>query len=296
MSVESSGTGVRPAWVDDELFPFNSRFLELGGNVVHYVDEGQGPVLLMLHGNPTWSFVYRQVIAELSDSFRCIALDYPGFGLSTAAPGYGFHPADHAQVVAEFVDRLDLTDVTLVAQDWGGPIGLTAVQHLRDRFSGLVLGNTWAWPVNGDLHFEVVSRFMGGPIGRLLIQRFGFFVNVMIPAGHRRRKLTAAEMTHYRRPLATPERCAPSAVLPNDIIAARPFLADLQRDFDSLSDLPTLLLWADADIAFRTKELHQWESLMNRHHTVVLPGVGHFLQSDAPTEFANAITTWWSHR
>src|SRR2546429_191865 len=183
MSAESSATGVRPAWVDEALFPFESRFLELGDNVVHYVDEGRGPALLMLHGNPTWSFVYRQVISALSESFRCIALDYPGFGLSTAAPGYGFDPADHAQVVAEFVDHLDLNDITLVAQDWGGPIGLTAVLHRRNRFSRLVLGNTWAWPVNGDLHFEVASRLMGGPIGRLLIERFNFFVNVIIPVG-----------------------------------------------------------------------------------------------------------------
>ena len=128
MSTESFSRGVRPEWVDDKLFPFKSRFVELSGNVVHYVDEGEGPILLMLHGNPTWSFVYRNVIAELSGSFRCIAPDYPGFGLSTPAPGYEFHPADHARVVGEFVDRLDLRDVTLIAQDWGGPIGLTAAR------------------------------------------------------------------------------------------------------------------------------------------------------------------------
>src|ERR1035438_5030215 len=91
MSTGSFGRGVRPVWVDDKLFPFTSRFVELSGNVVHYVDEGEGPILLMLHGNPTWSFVYRDVIAQLSGSFRCIAPDYPGFGLSSPAPGYQFH-------------------------------------------------------------------------------------------------------------------------------------------------------------------------------------------------------------
>lgn len=68
-----------------------------------------------------------------------------------------------------------LRDLTLIAQDWGGPIGLTAALQRRERFSGLVVGNTWAWPVNGDPHFEVFSRFMGGPIGRLLIRQFNFF-------------------------------------------------------------------------------------------------------------------------
>jgi haloalkane dehalogenase len=292
MSVGSSGTGVRPAWVDGQLFPFKSRFVEFGGNVVHYVDEGQGPVLLMLHGNPTWSFVYRDVITQLSGSFRCIALDYPGFGLSSPAAGYQFHPADHAHVVGEFVDHLDLRDVTLIAQDWGGPIGLTAVLQRRDRFSALVVANTWAWPVNGDLHFELFSRFMGGPIGRQLIRHFNFFVNVMIPAGHRRRRLTPEEMNHYRRALPTPLRRNPSAVFPKDITASATFLADLERGLKALADMPTLIIWGDADVAFRAKERCRWETLMPSHQTVVLAGAGHYLQSDAPTDFANAIATW----
>lgn len=296
MPVQSPQPNGRPEWVDDELFPFRSRFVPLSGNVVHYVDEGRGPILLMLHGNPTWSFVYREVIAALSKFFRCIALDYPGFGLSTAGPGYAFHPADHANVVSEFIEHLDLSSATLVVQDWGGPIGLTAALRCPDRFSGFVVGNTWAWPVNGDFHFEAFSGFMGGPIGRLLIRRLNVFVNVLIPAGHRRRKLSQAEMRHYRRALPTPERRMPSAVFPKDIIAARSFLTDLESGLESLVDVPTLLVWGDADIAFRMKELHRWEGLLKQHHTVVLKGAGHFVQSDAPADFANAITSWWNRR
>lgn len=86
---------------------------------MHYVDEGDGPTLLMLHGNPTWSFLYRDMIAALRSQFRCVALDYPGFGLSSAAAGYGFTAAEHADVVEAFVAHLDLTDVTPVVQDWG---------------------------------------------------------------------------------------------------------------------------------------------------------------------------------
>jgi haloalkane dehalogenase len=287
-------TGTRPDWVDQELFPFRSRFLELSGHVVHYVDEGRGPTLLMLHGNPTWSFVYRQVISALSESFRCIAPDYPGFGLSAPAPGYQFHPADHAQVVGEFVDRLDLQDVTLVMQDWGGPIGLTVALPRRQRFSGLVVANTWAWPLNGDMHFELFSYAMGGPLGRMLIRRFNVFVNVMIPAGHRRRKLPAAEMNHYRRALPTPERRNPSAIFPKDLTAARTFLSDLEAGLARLADLPALIIWGDADVAFRERERRRWESLLPRHRTAVLSGAGHYLQSDAPAEFAGAIAAWHS--
>ena len=113
----------RPDWLDPVLFPFESRFLDVDGATVHHVDEGTGPPLLLLHGNPTWSFLYREVIAGLRDRFRCVAPDYPGFGLSRPAPGYGFTPAEHAEVVRRLVLELDLRDVTLMVQDWGGPIG-----------------------------------------------------------------------------------------------------------------------------------------------------------------------------
>ena len=114
----------RPAWVTPELLPFTSRFIALNGHTIHYLDEGQGPTLLMLHGNPAWSFLYRHLIAKLSAHFRCVALDYPGFGLSTAAPGYDYEPSSHAEVVRAFVEQLDLRDYTPIVQDWGGPIGL----------------------------------------------------------------------------------------------------------------------------------------------------------------------------
>jgi pimeloyl-ACP methyl ester carboxylesterase len=80
--------------VNQELFPFDSHFVEVDGARVHYIDEGQGPVFLGLHGNPTWSFLYRHIVNGLKDQFRCVALDYPGFGLSTGPPGYRYTVAD----------------------------------------------------------------------------------------------------------------------------------------------------------------------------------------------------------
>lgn len=282
----------RPAWLDPALFPFESRHVELDGHLVHHVDEGSGPTLLMLHGNPTWSFVYRQAITALRDRHRCIALDYPGFGLSRAAPGYGYEPAEHAAVVAAFVEALDLRDVTLVVQDWGGPIGLRVAADAPERFSRLVIGNTWAWPVNGDLHFESFSRAMGGPLGRLLIRQLNLFVNVMLPVGHRARRLSDAEMRHYREALPTPARRQPSAVFPHAILASRRWLAALEADLPRIAHLPSLLVWADRDIAFRQQELSRWEALLPRHETVRLPRAGHFLQSDCPEEFAAAVGDW----
>jgi len=146
------------------------HMVEIDGACIHYVDDGVGPVMLMLHGNPTSSFLYRHVIAGLRDRFRWIAPDYPGFGRSVAAAGYGFTPREHSRIVERFVDALELHDLTLFVQDWGGPIGY-GVATRRPELVRLVIGNTWAWPVNGDLHFEVFSRIMGGPVGRFFILR-----------------------------------------------------------------------------------------------------------------------------
>jgi haloalkane dehalogenase len=282
----------RPAWVDDELFPFDSHFVELDGHVVHYIDEGSGPILLMLHGNPTWSFVYREVISSLRDRFRCIALDHPGFGLSTAAPGYRYLPEEHAAVVVALIERLGLSHATLVAHDWGGPIGLHAAQQRPDKFERLVLANTWAWPMNGDLRAELASHLMGGPVGRELIRRFNLFVNASIPAGHRLRKPTADEMAHYRNALATPNRRAATAVLPRHITASRAFLAEIEAGLSNLASLPTLIVWGNRDIAFGDKDRERWEQIFSDHHTVVVEGAGHFVQSDAPSQFAGAIRHW----
>jgi haloalkane dehalogenase len=284
--------GARPGWLDDELYPFRSRFVEIDGHLVHYVDEGTGPVLLMLHGNPTWSFVYRGVITALRDRFRCVAPDYPGFGLSAAAPDYGHRPADHATVIAKLVDHLDLSDITLVVQDWGGPIGFCVAEQRPAAFAGLVVGNSWAWPVNGDPHFEIFSWVMGGPVGQRLIGRFNLFVNAMIPAGHRRRKLSATEMAHYRQPLATPARRHATAVFPRELVTSRDFLTTIEAGLPAVAHLPALIVWADRDIAFRRTERERWESLLSNHSTVILHGAGHYLQSDAPDEFAAAIGDW----
>lgn len=282
----------RPSWLDPTLYPFADTTAEVAGHTIHWVDEGTGPTLLLLHGNPTWSFVWSGVISRLSADHRCVAPDLPGFGLSTAPDDWDGSPASIAEVMEQWLRRLDLRDVVLVAQDWGGPIGLHLVQRMPERFRAVVLGNTWAWPITGDRHFERFSAAMGGPVGAWLTRRLNLFVNLMIPMGHRRRRLTLAEMRHYRRPLGTARRRQMSAVLPRAIVTAAPFLAEVESGLGALQDLPVLLVWADGDIAFRTKELERWRTELPDATVVPLPGAGHFLQSDAPDEVATAIRDW----
>ncbi len=240
----------RPSWIADELYPFADHQVAVNGASVHYVDEGQGPPLLLLHGNPTWSFVYREIILGLRDRYRCIAPDYPGFGLSRAAPDYGFTPAEHAGVIEQWLLTLDLTNVTMMVQDWGGPIGFAVATRHPERFAGFVIGNTWAWP-KSDPGTQLFSRILGGPVGRRLILHRNVFVEKIIPSGVRRRKLSPAVMEAYRGPFPTPQSRRPTYVFPREILVSRPFLAEIARRLPTVTDRPALLTWPTADVAFR---------------------------------------------
>jgi haloalkane dehalogenase len=283
----------RPAWVPDELFPFADQYAEIDGATVHYVDEGTGPPLLLLHGNPTWSFLYRDIITGLRDRFRCIAPDYPGFGLSVAPPGYGYTPAEHAKVIEALLVHLDVTDVTMMVQDWGGPIGFAVAARQPDRFGAFVIGNTWAWP-KSDPGTQLFARILGGPLGGYLIRQRNFFVEQIIPSGVRRKQLSDVVMAAYRGPFPTPQSRQPVHIFPREILASRAFLSDIAAALPNLADRPALIVWADRDIAFRTAERRRWEATFPDHHTVILDGAGHYLQEDAAADVVAAIRNWQS--
>jgi haloalkane dehalogenase len=282
---------ISPAWLNTRLYPFAPHFLKVDGNTIHYVDEGTGPTLLFVHGNPMWSFVYREVIQTLKHSFRCVAIDLAGFGLSQPAPGFSYLPAAQSELLAKLIERLDLRDYLVVVHDWGGPIGISAALTAPERLAGVVLSNTWAWPVNGNPDFEKFSRLMGGPLGRFGATYLNSFVNVLVPLSHKRRRLTHAEMTQYRRALPFGHR-TPTWVLPKQIIESREFLAALESRLPELSMRQALILWGDKDDAFRTPELTHWQQILPDARTVILSGVGHFAASEAPEEFCNSILDW----
>jgi haloalkane dehalogenase len=281
----------RPGWVPNELYPFESKFAEIGGARVHYVDEGSGPPLLLLHGNPTWSFLYRDIIKGLRDRYRCIAPDYPGFGLSAAPAGYGFTPLEHAEIVEELVQELDLSGITMMVQDWGGPIGFSVATRNPDRFAAFVIGNTWAWP-QSDRSTQLFSRFMGGRVGGYLILHRNVFVERLIPSGVKRKKLSPEVMNAYRGPFAAVESRRPVHVFPREILASRPFLAQVERGLPALADRPALIVWGDRDVAFREPAMRRWEELFPNHRTVRLEGAAHYIQEEAADEIADAIRDW----
>jgi haloalkane dehalogenase len=274
---------------DRDLYPFESRWFDSSAGRMHYVDEGEGPPLLLCHGNPTWSFLYRHIVRALRDRFRCVAVDYLGFGLSDRPEGYGYTIEEHARTVGELVDHLGLDGFVLMGQDWGGPIGSAVAVERADRVRGVVFGNTWFWPSDAP-SFKVFSTIMGSrPIQRQILER-NFFVERLMPFAMAR-KLTPTEMDHYRRVQPGPEARRGVAEMPKQILAARPLLERLGREVPArLGSKPALLVWGMKDLAFRPKLiLPRMRSTFADHVVVELPRAKHYIQEDAPDEISEAI-------
>jgi haloalkane dehalogenase len=287
----TTGAPARPSWVPTELYPFEDHWAEIDGNLVHYVDEGAGPPLLLLNGNPSWSFGWRDVITGLRDRFRCIAPDYPGFGLSRPAAGYDFRAASHAAVIGALVDRLELSGLTVFGYAWGGPIGLGIAGRRPDQIRALVLGNTWAWP-DQPLRVRLFAALMGGPLSAVLVDRLNLMLRLYLPLSLKRAPLTEAERTAYEGPFPRDRRHIMS-VFPRELVTAKAYLREVESSLSALAAKPVLIIWADSDPGLGEAELATWQRRYPAATTVMLPRTGQFIDEDAPSDIVKAIGEWW---
>ncbi len=284
----------RPAGVvdftpDPTLYPFESNWFSSSVGPVHYIDEGQGRPLLLMHGNPDWSFLYRKIVLALRDEFRCVVPDYPGFGLSIHPDGYQYTASEHAEVTGQLVDHLDLSGMVVVGQDWGGPIGMDTASRRADRVAALVMGNTWFWPTDARM-MKAFSKGMAlAPMQWLITQRNPFATGLM------RRTLQVSlsdrEFAHYTDVVPTPESRAGIAEFPKQILDAGPWPAELERRVrDNLVDKPVVLIFGRKDRALASDGvIARWRRTFPDAVYVDLPDAGHYFQEDAPDAVVDAI-------
>jgi haloalkane dehalogenase len=277
-------------------FPFEGRFATVGDATLHYVDEGprDAAPLLFLHGNPTWSYLWRRQIAELSAAgHRCLALDHMGFGRS-AKPKHlsSYTLARHVENAIAFVEALDLRDVTLVAHDWGGPIGLGALLERRERLRAVALMNTWAWELPSFLP-PFLREFRTEGLGEILALGGNLFVE-SIPGGMARRDPEPQMMDAYRAPFPDYWSRAGTLAFQRDIpLTERDRSAALMASInDRLPelDVPMLLVWGMRDPVFQPVFLHQWRELFPDARVVELEDASHFLVEDRPDAVTSALT------
>jgi haloalkane dehalogenase len=276
------------------MFDVEHRFIDLpSGARVHYVDEGQGETLLFLHGNPSWSFQWRDLIHGLRGSYRCIALDYPGFGLSQAPEGFGFTPGEESRVLEELVDQLGLRDVTLVMQDWGGPIGTAFAERRPELVRRLILGSTWAWPTRTSEPRGLWSVIAGGPVGEFVQVNFNGIATLALKDSIVR-ELPSDVAEVYVRPFQPLERRGIAAFYPGQITAANDWFAELEAGLPTLKDKQALIFWALKDPGFPRSDLERWEQTLPNHKTVEHPNASHFFFEDTSDEVISEIRAFMS--
>lgn len=276
-------------------FPFEPRFISAGDVRLHYVDEGppDAPPLLFVHGNPTWSYLWRQQVAELgSKGHRCVAFDHMGFGRSDKPrqlAAYSFQR--HVDNALALIDALELTGVTLVAHDWGGPIGLGALLERDNLLRRLVLMNTWAWELPSFLP-PFLREFRTEGLGEILALGGNLFVE-SIPGGMRRRDTDPVMMEAYRAPFPDYWSRAGTLAFQREIPLTErdrsaPLMASIHERLPNVS-APVLLIWGMRDPVFQPVFLDQWRELFPSAETVELADASHFVVEDDPAAVTEAI-------
>jgi len=278
-------------WLDPNEYPFTSRYVNVPEGRMHYVDEGSGDTILMVHGTPTWSFLYRHLIRGLRDHYRVIAPDNLGFGLSDKPAGYSYRPADQARNLRAFIAALDLRDLTLMVHDFGGPIGLSYALEQPENIRRLVLFNTWLWPLQSDFQKVVIGQFLSSPLGRLLCLRFNFEVNVIVPLAYGdRSSLTRAIHNQYRYPLRDPIARRAVWIYARELLQSRDWYGTLWAQHGALRDIPALLLWGKRDPVFGPAYLERWTQVFQQVQTVTYAQTGHFVQEEQSSALLPVIT------
>jgi haloalkane dehalogenase len=273
-------------------FPFESRFLDLDGHRLHYVDEGSGPAVLMVHGNPTWSFFYRDLIKNLSATQRCIAVDHLGCGLSDKPANYNYNLASHIRNLQRLIDSLNLESFDLVVHDWGGPIGLGAVMEYQHRVNSMVIMNTAAFRSS---RVPLRIRLCRAPvIGNLLVRGLNGFCKPAVFMAVNRRPLSFDAKRGFLYPYANwTNRVAVSGFV-KDIPdreghPSHSLLAEIEESLSGLSTHKILLAWGGADFCFNQDFLARWQEILPEARTFLVPDAGHYLLEDAGAEIIPEI-------
>ncbi|MEL6673017.1 MAG: alpha/beta fold hydrolase [Bacteroidota bacterium] len=281
-----------PVWLDPQAYPFTSQWVRLPEGRMHYADEGKGEVVLFIHGTPAWSFLYRTYIRQLSTRFRCIAPDHLGFGLSDKPPGIDYRPKAQAKRLAHFIEELNLTGITLVVHDFGGPIGLGAAMDIPDRIKRVVMFNTWLWETASLPAVVKIDRLVSSRLGRWLYVNLNFSPRFLLKKGFaHKQKLTGKLHQAYLGPF--PHRQSREGVygLAKGLKGDSVWYASLWKRLDTLAEKPWLILWGMKDEFITPDFLKTWKKALPsvEVHTYE---VGHFVQEEAPQETMEQIAAF----
>jgi len=284
---------LRPGWVDSNEFPFESRWLEIEGNTIHYIDEGpeSGQTLLFIHPALGWSFSYRKQIAKLKTNFRCIAFDFPGFGLSKPIETYNFTLSDQATIVERFVKALDLKNVIVWANDAGGPSAILGLAPVSSRVRGLVVGGTFGWSLKDYPGVSRILKVFSSPLFRFL-NRYGNLFARSFSFALGTHKPSTVEKNQIIMPFK--DRNSRNRPLKLFKTFIDPKMGDaLDRSIVYFREKSLLIQFGDKDPAITYKWPERWQNEIPDSQKFVIPRAKHFPFEDAPEETTNNFLEWW---
>ncbi len=284
-----------PPW--QSLYPFQSREIRLGGHRYHYLDEGEGPPLLLVHGNPAWSFHWRNLILSLRSHFRLIACDHIGSGLSDKPQNYPYRLQTHVENLTHLISHLDLKQTTLLAQDWGGAIGLGAALAAPDRFQRFVLFNTAAFR-STDMPWRIAACRIP-LLGPLAVRGLNGFVRAALrmalarPSG-----LSPAEKAGILAPYDSWAHRVAILRFVQDIPLhpqhpSYDALSRIEAGLPSLADRPFLFVWGMQDWCFTPKFLARFLEFFPAAEVHRLPEAGHWVVEDAHEQIVPLLIDWF---
>jgi haloalkane dehalogenase len=281
-------------WFPRDEYPFPSRYLDLPGGAMHYLDEGRGPPILLVHGTPSWSFEFRGVISRLQDRHRCVAPDHLGFGLSDRPGEVGL--LAHADNLARFVERSDLDDIHLVVHDFGGPIALPLLETHPARIARVTILNSWFWPFEDvDPSFAKQKKWLETRLMRFLYLRANFSARMMVKrAWGTRAPLDRPRHAQYKNMFPTAESRRSTWALLQAVLHSSAYYTAHAGVLDRLRSLPVQLVWGTADPFIHERHLARWRALLPAAHVVELAGVGHFVADEAADDVATALDSFLS--
>jgi len=286
-------------------FPFESRYVDVLGHRIHYIEEGRGAPVLFVHGNPTSSYVWRNVLPAVATDTcrRGIAFDLPGFGRSGKLADGNYSLDLYYRVLEGFIEKLGLKDLVLVLHDWGGPLGMMYAARHRDNVKAVALMETFLWDTSWKDYgkFKPVFKLFRSPVGYLMIQVMNFFVNKILPGSVvRKENMTGEVMDHYRQPFPTVASRRPVRVFQQLIpIEGRPetsrlFIEEIEDNLRRL-DIPVLWIKATPGAIITSNTEYRLVALAARMPRLVVKGFGsglHYLQEDDPRKLAELIAEW----
>lgn len=294
------GQNVQPADIS-AAFPFESHYIEVNGSNLHYIDEGSGDPILFLHGNPTSSYLWRNVVPHLTPLGRAIALDLIGMGKSDK-PDIEYRFFDHVEYMEGFIEKMGLENVTLVIHDWGSALGFYYAMRNESNVKAIAFMEAIVAPVPHWEAFpagarELFQSFRTPDVGWDMIVNQNMFVEQILP-GAVMRALTDEEMDHYREPFVDPGSRKPIWRWPNEIpIEGEPAdVAEAVLSYNEWlrqSELPKLLFYATPGALVQAPML-EWlqQNLKNLAIVNLGPGI-HFLQEDHPHLIGSALADWY---